>query len=77
MFLIYLEYPLAAHNVSIKELSPGVYVGEGKYYGGLEGNSQISWYRETEEGTMTMIIGADSKSYEVTDDDYTCRLYFG
>lgn len=69
--------PPAAHNVAIKELSPGVYIGEVEYYGGLEGNSQISWYRETEEGTMTMIIGANSKSYEVTDDDYTCRLYFG
>lgn len=67
----------AAHNVVIKELSPSVYIGEGEYYGGLEGNSQISWYRETEEGTMTMIIGANSKSYEVTYDDYTCRLYFG
>ena len=54
-----------------------MYVGEGIYYGGLEENSQIRWYRETEEGTMTMIIGADSKSYEVTDNDYTCQLYLG
>ena len=77
MFIIYLASPLATHNVSIKELSLGVYVGEGKYYGGLEGNSKINWHRETKEGTMTMIIGADSKSHEVTDEDYTCQLYFG
>eukprot|EP01018_Ginkgo_biloba_P031074 Gb_01915 [translate_table: standard] len=69
--------PPAVQNVCIKEVSSGVYVGEGEYYGGLEGKSQLSWYRETEEGTMTLISGADSKTYEVTEDDYTCRLLFG
>ncbi|KAH9288233.1 hypothetical protein KI387_032350, partial [Taxus chinensis] len=69
--------PPAVCNVRIEESSSGVYVGEGKYYGGLEGNSQFSWYRETEDGTMSQIRGAKSKCYEVTDDDYTCRLLFG
>ena len=54
-----------------------MYIGEGEYYGGLEGNNQIIRYRETKERTMTMIIGTNYKSYGVTDDNYTCRLYFG
>lgn len=64
-------------NVCVRELSLGVYSGEGKYFGGYEGASLFSWYRETNEGTIILINGANSKTYEVVDEDYTCRLLFG
>lgn len=64
-------------NVRLKELSSGVYSGEGEYFGGYEGSSLCSWYRETNEGTIILINGANSSTYEVTDSDYTCRLLFG
>ncbi|XP_038987888.1 187-kDa microtubule-associated protein AIR9 isoform X2 [Phoenix dactylifera] len=64
-------------EVCIKELSSGVYAGEGKYYGGYEGSSLYSWYRETNEGTIVLLSGANSATYEVTDSDYNCRLLFG
>lgn len=69
--------PPSVRDVCIKESSSGVYVGEGEYYGGLEGSSKFSWYRETEDGTMSEIQGANSKCYKATDDDYTCCLLFG
>ncbi|XP_064970578.1 187-kDa microtubule-associated protein AIR9-like isoform X1 [Musa acuminata AAA Group] len=64
-------------EVCIKELSSGVYAGEGKYYGGYEGSSLYSWYRETKEGTIVLITEANSTIYEVKDSDYNCRLLFG
>ncbi|ONI11137.1 hypothetical protein PRUPE_4G089200 [Prunus persica] len=64
-------------NVRVKELSLGVYAGEGEYFGGYEGSSLFSWYRETNEGTIVLISGANSNTYEVTDADYNCRLLFG
>lgn len=64
-------------NVCIKVLGSGIYEGQGKYYGGHEGSSLYSWYRETNDGTITLITGANSTSYEVTDSDYNCRLLFG
>ncbi|KAM4101329.1 hypothetical protein ACB094_05G135400 [Castanea mollissima] len=64
-------------NVRVKELSSGVYSGEGEYFGGYEGSSLFSWYRETNEGTIILINDASSSTYEVTDSDYTCRLLFG
>ncbi|KAJ4702992.1 microtubule-associated AIR9-like protein [Melia azedarach] len=64
-------------NVHVKEVSSGVYTGEGEYFGGYEGSSLFSWYRETNEGTICLINGANSRTYEVTDSDYTCRLLFG
>lgn len=64
-------------NVHVKELSLGVYSGEGKYFGGHEGLSLFSWYRETSEGNITLINGATSRSHEVTDLDYNHRLLFG
>nr|GEV11699.1 187-kDa microtubule-associated protein AIR9 isoform X1 [Tanacetum cinerariifolium] len=64
-------------KVSIKQLSLSVYSGEGEYFGGYEGSSIFSWYRETIEGTTVAIDGANSKTYEVTDSDYNCRLLFG
>nr|XP_010905429.1 187-kDa microtubule-associated protein AIR9 isoform X2 [Elaeis guineensis] len=64
-------------EVCIKELSSGVYAGEGKYYGGYEGSSLYSWYRETNEGTIVLISGANSTTYEVVDSDYNCHLLFG
>lgn len=64
-------------NVHVKELSSGVYTGEGEYFGGHEGSSLFSWYRETNDGTICLINGANSKTYEVTDTDYTCRLLYG
>lgn len=64
-------------NVHVKELSSGIYTGEGEYFGGHEGSSLFSWYRETNDGTICLINGANSKTYEVTDTDYTCRLLYG
>ncbi|XP_068657633.1 187-kDa microtubule-associated protein AIR9-like isoform X2 [Aristolochia californica] len=64
-------------NVHVKELSAGIYCGEGQYYGGYEGSSLFSWYRETNEGTINLINGANSTTYEVSDSDYNCRLLFG
>ncbi|XP_058200285.1 187-kDa microtubule-associated protein AIR9 isoform X1 [Rhododendron vialii] len=64
-------------NVHVKELSSGTYFGEGEYFGGYEGQSLFSWYRETSEGTISLINGANTKSYQVTDSDYNCRLLFG
>ncbi|XP_024018937.1 187-kDa microtubule-associated protein AIR9 isoform X2 [Morus notabilis] len=64
-------------NVHALELSSGIYSGEGEYFGGYEGLSLFSWYRETNDGTISLINGATSRTYEVTDDDYNCRLLFG
>ncbi|RXH98895.1 hypothetical protein DVH24_011220 [Malus domestica] len=64
-------------NVRAKELSQSVYSGEGEYFGGHEGSSLFSWYRETNEGTIVLINGANTNTYEVTDADYNCRLLFG
>lgn len=64
-------------DVCIKELRSGVYSGNGKYYGGYEGSSLYSWYRQNDEGNIVLISGANSTTYEVTDSDYSCRLLFG
>lgn len=64
-------------NVHVKELSLGTYSGDGEYFGGHEGSSVFSWYRETNEGTIILINGANLSTYEVTDSDYNCRLLFG
>ncbi|XP_048228630.1 187-kDa microtubule-associated protein AIR9 [Ricinus communis] len=64
-------------DVRVKELSFGMYSGEGKYFGGYEGSSLFSWYRETNEGTIVLIDESNSKTYEVTDADYNCHLLFG
>ena len=64
-------------NVQVKKLSSGNYCGEGEYFGGYEGSSLFSWYRETNDGTIILINGANSSTYEVTDSDYSCRLLFG
>ncbi|KAK3188669.1 hypothetical protein Dsin_028230 [Dipteronia sinensis] len=68
--------PVVSH-VRVKELSLGIYSGEGEYFGGYEGTSLFSWYRETNDGTISLINGANSRTYEVTDEDYNCRLLFG
>lgn len=65
------------YNVRVKELSSGTYSGEGEYSGGYEGSSLYSWYRETNEGTIILINGANLSTYEVADSDYNCRLLFG
>lgn len=64
-------------SVRIVESSTGIYAGEGEYFGGYEGSSLFSWHRETNDGTVNLINGAESRTYEVTDDDYNCRLLFG
>ncbi|KAL8192254.1 hypothetical protein R6Q57_027921 [Mikania cordata] len=64
-------------KVSVKALSLDSYSGEGKYFGGYEGSSIFSWFRENMKGTTVAIDGANSKLYEVTDADYNCRLLFG
>lgn len=52
------------------------YSGEGDYFGGHEGASLFSWYRDN-DGTIDVIAGANSKTYEVTESDYNCRILFG
>ena len=64
-------------NVSVREVSAGMFVGEGEYYGGLEGDSRMCWYRQTTGGLRTLIADAHSKTYVVNDDDYTCSVVFG
>ncbi|GLT64986.1 hypothetical protein SLA2020_374440 [Shorea laevis] len=64
-------------NVHVEKLALGIYSGEGEYFGGYEGSSLFSWYRETNEGTIILISGANSKTYEASDSDYNCRLLFG
>ncbi|KAI5066288.1 hypothetical protein GOP47_0018912 [Adiantum capillus-veneris] len=69
--------PPSVSNVIIKEASPGTFIGEGVYYGGFEGESQMSWYRQKDDGSRSLITGANTKSYIITNDDYTCSLIFG
>ncbi|KAF5201030.1 Microtubule-associated air9-like protein, partial [Thalictrum thalictroides] len=64
-------------NVHVEELSSGIYIGVGEYYGGYEGSSLFSWYRETNEGNIVLINEANSTKYEVGDSDYNSRLLFG
>ncbi|KAJ1287736.1 hypothetical protein BS78_02G033400 [Paspalum vaginatum] len=64
-------------DVRLEQKSSGAYCGLGIYYGGYEGSSLYRWYRESSDGTMLHIDGADSVTYEVTDADYNCRLLFG
>ncbi|XP_022035556.1 187-kDa microtubule-associated protein AIR9 isoform X1 [Helianthus annuus] len=69
-------FPVAS-RVSVKALSLYSYSGEGIYFGGYEGSSIFSWFRENMDGTIVPINGANSNIYEVTDEDYNCRLIFG
>ncbi|CAL0320193.1 unnamed protein product [Lupinus luteus] len=69
--------PPVVSNVDVKELSLGLYNGEGEYFGGYEGESLFSWYRENNGGTIELINGANSKTYKVSDSDYSYRLLFG
>ncbi|PPD82943.1 hypothetical protein GOBAR_DD20121 [Gossypium barbadense] len=69
--------PPAVSSVHVKQLTSGIYSGEGEYSGGYEGSSLFSWYRETSDGTIILINGANYKTYEVTDADYNSRLLFG
>jgi hypothetical protein len=64
-------------NVTVREVSPGTFVGEGEYSGGSEGKSAACWYRQTTGGIRSLIAGANTKTYVVTDADYTCSLVFG
>lgn len=64
-------------NVSVREVSTGMFVGEGEYYGGSEGDSRLCWYRQTTGGLRTLIVDATSKTYVVDDEDYTCSVVFG
>ncbi|CAM8932942.1 unnamed protein product [Rhodiola kirilowii] len=69
--------PPSVSNVQLRKMSSTTYSGEGVYSGGYEGSSIYSWYRETNEGTIIPIPGANSKFFEVTDSEYNCRLLFG
>lgn len=64
-------------KICMKKLSSSTYCGEGDYFGGYEGESLFSWYRESDDGNTILISGASSKTYEVSDEDYNCRLVFG
>lgn len=81
IFLVHIFFGFAAFplvsDVHVKKLSSSVYCGEGKYSGGYEGSSLFSWYREDTGGNISLINGANSKTYDVTDSDYNCRLLFG
>ncbi|XVE67511.1 hypothetical protein DITRI_Ditri08aG0166900 [Diplodiscus trichospermus] len=72
-----LPAPPVVSSVRVEKLASGIYSGEGEYSGGYEGSSLFSWYRETNDGTIILINGANSKTYEVTDADYNSRLLFG
>ena len=67
----------SVHNVRLIEVSQESFIGEGTYHGGYEGESKFSWYREKSNGTMSLISGANTKTYVVQLDDYTCSLIFG
>ncbi|KAJ7530247.1 hypothetical protein O6H91_15G086300 [Diphasiastrum complanatum] len=69
--------PPSVREVTIKEVSSGMFVGDGEYYGGFEGDSKLCWYRETADGSSFQIEGATSKTYVACEDDYTCRVVFG
>lgn len=69
--------PPVVSSVRVEKLASGIYSGEGEYSGGYEGSSLFSWYRETTDGTISLINGANSKTYEATDADYNSRLLFG
>ncbi|XP_020586552.1 187-kDa microtubule-associated protein AIR9, partial [Phalaenopsis equestris] len=64
-------------NVCMKYLGSEMYQGEGQYYGGIEGSSIYTWYRQTSDGTIILIPGATSINYKAEDPDYNCRLLFG
>lgn len=64
-------------NVCIKDLGSGTYEGEGQYYGGSEGSSMYSWYRQNCDGTIILIPGATLPTYRAKDPDYGCQLLFG
>ena len=65
------------HNVVVKEISSGLFVGEGIYHGGTQGMSQMRWYRFGIDRTVSPIPGAISKVYAISDDDYASSLIFG
>lgn len=75
-FFLVTALPIVS-NVHVKKLSSSTYIGEGEYFGGHEGMSLFSWYRESDGGMIVLIPGANSKTYEVSDEDYNCRLLFG
>ncbi|KAK2991032.1 hypothetical protein RJ640_018027 [Escallonia rubra] len=77
MTVIEVDAPPIVSHVHVRELSLSTYSGEGDYFGGYEGSSLFSWYRESLDGTIVLINGANSRTYEVTDADYNCRLLFG
>lgn len=68
--------PPMVSNVHVNMISVGNYFGEGEYFGGYEGPSLFGWYRETQDGVIIFIDGANYRSYQVTDADYNCRLLF-
>lgn len=66
----------SVNNVTIKKIGTQTLLGQGEYCGGFEGNSNLSWYRESEDGTLALIEGATSKTYTIVEDDYTRSLIF-
>ncbi|XP_024515548.1 187-kDa microtubule-associated protein AIR9 [Selaginella moellendorffii] len=67
----------SVRDVTLKEVSLDMFVGDAYYHGGREGESQLSWYRESANGTTTLIEGATSKTYVASEEDYTYRIIFG
>ncbi|KAK8953546.1 hypothetical protein KSP40_PGU003897 [Platanthera guangdongensis] len=69
--------PPVVSNVCIQSIGSGTYKGVGQYYGGSEGSSMYSWYRQANDGTVILISGATLPTYKASDPDYNCRLLFG
>ncbi|MCO5613275.1 hypothetical protein L7F22_067551 [Adiantum nelumboides] len=65
------------NNVTVRRLSQSTFIGDGNYYGGLEGKSQKRWYRQAPDGVIMPIVEAVSNMYTATDEDYTYSLIFG
>lgn len=67
----------SVRNVTINRIGTQKLLGQGEYLGGSEGNSKLSWFRESEDGTLTLIQGASSETYTIVEEDYTHTLVFG
>ncbi|KAI5082186.1 hypothetical protein GOP47_0001929 [Adiantum capillus-veneris] len=67
----------SVRNVTIKLIGTQKLLGQGDYLGGSEGNSKLSWFRDSEDGTLSLIEGAESETYIIAEEDYTQTLIFG
>eukprot|EP00250_Pteridium_aquilinum_P034177 c7193_g1_i1 orf=271-5415(-) len=66
----------SVRNVTIKRVGTQTLLGHGEYRGGSEGNSILSWFRETDDGSLAVIQGATSETYTIVEEDYTHSMVF-